>query len=228
VAGADPGLSEIRETDTHRLIPARYSPRSVLDRLTGSDDQLDELLELDAVTNDRLLGEANLLPGIGLGELLSGVRYAAIVNASFCHPHPEGSRFNGGDRGAWYAAFDLETARVEVAYHKTRELAESGWVEPERLEFQDYLADFHGEFHDLRGKTNHPALDPVSYGAGQDLARNLLAGGSAGIVYPSVRHAEGTCLACFRPALVTHVRPGARLKLTIDAGAGTSSLAEEI
>jgi hypothetical protein len=27
-----------------------------------------------------------------------------------------------------------------------------------------------------------------------------------GIVYPSVRRAKGTCLACFRPALVMNVR----------------------
>jgi len=30
--------------------------------------------------------------------------------------------------------------------------------------------------------------------------------GSAGLIYPSVRHRGGTCLACFRPALVVNVR----------------------
>jgi hypothetical protein len=30
----------------------------------------------------------------------------------------------------------------------------------------------------------------------------------SGLLYPSVRHRGGTCLACFRPALVVNVRIG--------------------
>ncbi len=51
-------------------------------------------------------------------------------------------------------------------------------------------------------------LDPESYMASQELAEQLLEAGSLGVVYPSVRKPEGTCLACFRPALVTNVRQG--------------------
>jgi len=46
------------------------------------------------------------------------------------------------------------------------------------------------------------------------LARELLTSGSAGIVYPSARHADGTCLVCFRPALVTNVRQDRTVTLT--------------
>ena len=42
----------------------------------------------------------------------------------------------------------------------------------------------------------------------------LLAEQSPGIVYPSVRHEGGTCLACFRPALVGNVRKAARFRFT--------------
>jgi hypothetical protein len=45
------------------------------------------------------------------------------------------------------------------------------------------------------------------------LAENLLAAGSLGIVYPSVREPGGTCLACFRPALVMNVAKGASYRL---------------
>ena len=51
-------------------------------------------------------------------------------------------------------------------------------------------------------------LDPASYVDSQQLARELLNQGSAGVIYPSVRHRGGTCLACFRPALVINVRKG--------------------
>jgi hypothetical protein len=36
----------------------------------------------------------------------------------------------------------------------------------------------------------------------------LLEAGSLGVVYPSVRRKRGTCVACFRPALVMNVRKG--------------------
>src|SRR3954471_6694773 len=107
-----PKVSPIRQDNTHRLIPSRYSNQSVLERLTPRADDLPDLFELEGATNDRLLGEANLLPGISVHELLYGIAYAHIVNAAFCHAHPAGSRFNMPDRGAWYAAFELETARA--------------------------------------------------------------------------------------------------------------------
>jgi hypothetical protein len=50
-------------------------------------------------------------------------------------------------------------------------------------------------------------LDPASYVDSQQLARELLNQGSAGVIYPSVRRG-GTCLACFGPALVINVRRG--------------------
>ena len=212
-----PRLKAIRQDDTHRLIPSKHSDRSVLERLTDRPDDLNDLFELEGATNDRLLGEANLLPGISVHELLYGIPYAHIVNAAFCHAHPSGSRFNGPERGAWYAAFDSVTARVEVTHHKRQELMEAGWHEPETFTFDDYLADFRGEFHDIRVDPVHAdCLDPNNHTASQGLAAALLAKGSAGIVYPSVRRAKGTCVACFRPALVTNVRKGDSVRIVCE------------
>ncbi len=114
-----PPVSLIRQYDTHRLIPAKYSEggESVLVRVADSDDDLAKIFDLDNATNDRLLAENGLLPGIGIHELVFGVPYYRIVNAAFCHTHPLGSRFNAPDRGVWYAAFELETAQAEVACH---------------------------------------------------------------------------------------------------------------
>ena len=196
----------LRRDETHRLIPYRPGQDSVLNRLSDEEQELQDLFELDSATNERLLGEANQLPGIGVHELLFGVAYASIVNAAFTHAHPAGSRFNGPERGAWYAAFELETAESEIAFHKSVELREIHWTKPETFIFHDYLADFRGEFPDIRGDERYAdCLDPASHVKSQALARDLLAAGAAGIVYPSVRHPTGTCLACFRPALVTNV-----------------------
>jgi hypothetical protein len=212
-----PALTHVRRDDTHRLIPARYADESVLARLAEPDEDLDDLFELDAATNDRLLGEANQLPGISVHELLYGVGYAHIVNAAFTHAHPVGSRFNGADRGAWYAAFDVETARAEIAFHKAQELEEIGWSEPEAFTFDDFLADFRADFHDIRNDAAYAdSLNPTDYTRSQLLAAALLAAGSAGILYPSVRRKKGTCLVCFRPTLVTNVRRGSRIMLRYD------------
>jgi RES domain len=200
----------VRQNDTHRLIPSKYSEGgdSVLVRIADDDQHLKEIFDLDNATNDRLLAENNLLPGIGIHELVFGVPYFRIGNAAFCHAHPLGSRFNGPDRGAWYAGFGIETAQAEVAYHKWIELAEVDWFD-EEVTYDDYLADFSAEFHDIRNlKQFSKCLDPDSYLASQAVAQQLLDTASLGVLYPSVRHREGTCVACFRPALVMNVRKG--------------------
>ena len=206
-----PRTTHLHQDDTHRLIPTRYTEdgKSVLARIAKDEDHLRELFEIEGSTNDRLLGEANQLPGISVHELVFGVPNYHIVNASFTHTRPDGSRFNGPDRGAWYAGFELETSQVEVSFHYAQGLQEVNWREAETVDYRDYLADFRAEFHDLRGAKRYAAcLDPDSYAASQKLAGELLERGSAGVVYPSVRRRGGTCVACFRPALVTNVRQG--------------------
>ena len=214
-----PRVSDLRRDETHRLIPSAYSggDQTVLTRLTNDPDDLAALFELEGATNDRLLGEAGLLPGITVRELVFGLSYSHIVNAAFTHPRPLGNRFNGPERGAWYAGFSRETSAIEVAYHKKKELQEIHWQEKETFTYVDFLADFRGKFHDVRNDPSFKkCLDPESYGASQQLARDLLAAGSAGVVYNSVRHKTGTCIACFRPALVNNVRKGCSLAIAFE------------
>jgi hypothetical protein len=214
-----PPLSLVRQFDTHRLVPSKHLPKvdSVLVRIAEDDEHLQAIFELDAATNDRILAQQQqLLPGIGVEELVFGVPHASVINASFCHAHPLGSRFNGPDRGAWYAGFAIETSQAEVAFHKTIQLAEVGRFE-DSVTYDDYLADFSASFHDLRrGKGVRGVLDPNSYVASQALAERLLHRDALGVVYPSVRQDGGTCVACFRPALVSNVRRGKTYRFTWD------------
>lgn len=205
------GITLIDRRDTHRLIPAQYADGgvSVLARLTDDEEILDGIFELDNATNDRLLAESRLSPGVDERELVFGIPSYRIINAAFCHPAPGGSRFSTADRGAWYASFELRTSQDEVAYHRQLWLRETKWEEEDTADYLDYRADFRGEFHDLRDSAEHAGcLSPTSYAASQALAVQLLEQGSAGIVYPSVRRSGGTCIACFRPVLVTNVRKG--------------------
>lgn len=204
-----PETALVRRNNTHRLIPSKYSDggASVLTRIADDDAHLADIFDLDNATNERLKAENDLIPGIGIHELVFGIPHFRIVNAAFCHAHPFGSRFNGPERGAWYAAFDLRTAQTEVAFHKSVELAEVDWREEEDVTYDDYLADFSAQFHDVRQDVQFKdCLAPDSYLASQKLAEQLVAAGALGVVYPSVRRRGGTCIACFRPALVANVR----------------------
>ena len=178
----------------------------MLTLIAHNDDDLLRLFDLDHATNDRLWAENGHLPGIASHELVFGVPHYGVINASFTHAHPLGSRFNGPDRGAWYAGFEIETAQAEMIFHKTREYAEINRYE-DSVSYDDYLADFGGEYCDLRGPGKFKAiLDLKSYSASQIFAARLLNRGGLGVVYPTVRRRSGTCLACFRPGAIGNVR----------------------
>jgi hypothetical protein len=220
-----PHVSRLLQDDTHRLIPSAYDEDTVLHRLTTDSEDLTALFELEGATNERLLGEAGLVPGITVRELVFGLSYFHIVNAAFTHAKPFGSRFNGPERGAWYAGFSLETAGIEVAFHKSEELREINWQDKETFLYADFLADFRGEFHDIREDFGFAkCLDATGYASSQKLAEELLEKGSAGIVYPSVRHSVGTCVACFRPALVNNVRKGGQISVEFENALATPAI----
>ena len=192
-------LSRIRWKNTCRLIPSRFPPRGILDEVASPAD-LPWVFELEAWSNDRISAELGVLHKMPQTEWVTGPQ-ATVIMAAFCHPRTEGGRFNGPERGAWYASRSLATAHAEVIYHRTLELAEIG-VFSARMEMRLYLADFNSQFHDVRDE----AQDPDSYGASQTLARELLAADSNGIVYRSVRHRNGECIACFRPKVIARLR----------------------
>lgn len=211
-----PPVFLLRQFDTHRLIPSKYLPGgdSVLTSIADDKAHFDVIFDLDNATNDRLQAENDLLPGIGIHELVFAVPNYRIINAAFTHAHPPGSRFNGPDRGAWYAGFELETAQQEVAWHKSVEYADIDYWN-DSITYDDFLADFDGAFHDIRGIADYGAcLSPDSYIAAQGLAVELLNAGSLGLVYSSVRHDGGNCIACFRPAIVGNVRREKRYRFS--------------
>jgi RES domain len=213
---ATPPCHLLRLYDTHRLVPLPYTdePSGPLMRIAESEEHRARIDELDGLTNEQVWAENNLLPGIGIQELVSGVPHARIINGAFTFAHPLGSRFSGPDRGAWYAGLVVETAQTEVAFHKSIHLQEIG-VFYDEVTYVDYLADFNGEFHDLRNNPVFlPCLSPDSYVDSQELAQHLLNIGSVGVVYPSVRHTGGACIACFRPAVVSYVRRGSSYRFS--------------
>ena len=218
----NPPVHHLKWRGTHRLIPSRFPSLGILDQIARPQD-LEAIFELEGWTNDRISTELGVLHTIPREEWATGQPMATVIMGAFCHPRPEGGRFNDYRRGAWYCSLALKTAHAEAIFHRTAELEEiGGWFDT-AMQMADYRADFDADFHDIRGREFSRYLKPNDYRASQKMASALLDLGSNGIVYPSVRDHDGECLACFRPRLVTKVKLGAAFEYRW-AGSSTPTL----
>jgi hypothetical protein len=80
------------------------------------------------------------------------------------------------------------------------------------VEYAEMFASMAGEFVDLRQTPGHLCLDPdpaVGYPIGNAIADAARARGLNGVIYPSVRRPEGTCIVALWPHAVQSVAPGA-------------------
>ncbi len=214
-------ITSVNDRALVRLISETHHKPPVLRGLVDSDEEAAVLAEIEGETSARLIAEAQGSPALDRRELAFARRSLDLtlygqshINAAFTYTRPSGNRFNTGDRGAWYCAWDMLTSAQEVGFHRTRELGFIGRYEDE-ARYVELLADFIGDFPDLHGAA-HPALDPVperGYPAGQRLAADLRAEGHRGLVYPSVRRPGGRCFVAFDPGIIQNVRPGASWKL---------------
>ena len=197
---------------TVRLVTTARLREAVLAPLVDAEDELAALTEIEGATSSRLIAEERGIAGLRANELVYDVPHAHFINASFAYARPrQPNRFNGADRGAWYAALDVATCLAEVSYHLTAMLADAGDFRA-TVEYAEMLCSLAGDFLDLRQMPAHPSLDPdiaKSYPPGNALAERARAAGVNGIIYPSVRHRGGTCIAALRPAAVQSVRQGA-------------------
>ncbi|QAU24611.1 RES domain-containing protein [Dyella sp. M7H15-1] len=193
-----PPLRRIRWSQAYRIVPSRFPPAGLFDRIADPAD-LDAVFAIEALTNPRLREEANTLRLVPRDRRISGPGSTPIM-AAFTHLNPEGSRFSDGSWGVFYAAHTVTTAVEETVYHRERFLAAT--AEPAcDIEMRCYGTRVDSKLHDIRGGWPE-AHDPDSYVAGVKLARELRAAGSNGIVYDSARHREGECLAAFYPDVI--------------------------
>lgn len=203
----------LKQANTHRLIPSRYPPAGIFDLLVSKED-LEDLMDLESWTNDRISAEFGQLHKIPQEEWIMNVPNASVVMASFCHPAPQGGRFNTNKVGAWYAAFELETALKEVMYHRRQEFLEVGKTDG-YVQMREYLSDVDHDFHDVRQpKENYKDIyNPKSYAKSQEFSEALRGIGSNGLVYKSIRYDKGQCIAVFKPRCVLNVRQASHYEL---------------
>lgn len=182
----------------HRLVPSRFPPVGVWDRIARPAD-FDALAEIEGLTNPRIREEMGFLARIPRARWVTG-RGTTPIMAAFAHFDPAGSRFADGTFGAIYVSATVETAIRETVFHRERFLRRTH-EPPIQLQMRAYVTAVDRPLHDVRG--GFPALHrPDDYSESQRVGRELRAARSDGVAYDSVRHRGGQCAALFWPDCV--------------------------
>lgn len=213
-----------------RIIRSAFPPIDLFEDIADPADW-PLLISAEQKTNPRLMETIGRLDLVPASRRVGGSG-ATYLMAPFTHASPDRpSRFTDGTYGVLYAADTYETALFETIHHHARFMARTreapGWTS----QFREIVLTVDADLHDLRLAAEGVAgtLDPDSYAASQALAADLRHAGSEGIVYPSVRHSGGQCVALFHPDLASgplqgrHLDyhwDGARVDLVRDAGSG--------
>lgn len=209
----DPPIVRLRWTKAHRIINSRYPPIDVFERV-ADPSEWDALFALEQLTNPRVRQEWGYISLVPPEERVSGPG-ATWIMAAFTHVGLP-TRFSDGSYGVYYAARLLETAIRETAHHYGRFLRTT--AEPSGTEVHVRVlvsTNIDQRYHDVR--VGHRDLhDPDDYAPAQALGRRLRAHGANGIVYRSVRHDGGECVAVLRPRAIPKPTQGAHLRYHFD------------
>lgn len=186
-----------------RLVSSRFPPVGLFDRVAREED-LDIIMEIEGLTNDRLRDELGDISLVSKEDRIYGPGSTPIM-AAFTHLNGEGSRFTDGSYGVYYAAKSIETAVAETRFHRSRFLAATN-EPPIEIDMRSYASDIDADLHNIVGlHAELPEIyapDPDQYGTSQAFSKKLRNTGANGIHYSSVRDPVGECIAVFRPRIM--------------------------
>jgi hypothetical protein len=217
--------SAVRWLPCYWIIPSRFPPINLFERVTDPAD-LETVLKIESMTNDRLRDEVGALNLVPPEDRISGPGTSPIM-AAFTHLPPYGSRFTDGSFGVFYAGRTLDTSIAETKHHREAFLRATN--EPRiELDMRVYAVDLDTMLHDIRGMKDTMAevYDPSSYAASQALAIEIRTSGSSGLAYDSVRNPDGECVAIFKPRVLSNCRQERHLTYVWD-GSSISTVYEK-
>jgi hypothetical protein len=210
-AGEPRGVT-LRWQKIYRIVAARHPPVNVFQGILPPR-QMELGWYLEGLTNDRLRDENGTAPVMPETDRVQGPG-ASIVMAAFAHSGRP-SRFSDGSYGVYYAAHSLETSVRETAYHRGRFLAATNEA-PCEVDMRAYVGRPLQPFLDIRGPRFTHLHHPDDYATPQAYAKPLRDEGHWGLVYRSVRHEGGECIAAFKPQAVSIPVAGAALAYVWD------------
>lgn len=200
----DVPLARVSWPKTHRLVMSHFPPIDLFDDIADPRDW-EALAIAQSRTNPRLYEEIGNLSLVPVERRLAG-EGASWVMATFTHVSPDRkSRFSDGTFGVYYAGDSLETALREHTFHVGRFYMDAdmdiGWI----CEVRQLIGTIDADLVDLRVEDVGHLLNPdiETYRVSQAFAHEQKALERNGIVYPSLRHDGGQCIAVFFPDVVT-------------------------
>lgn len=193
--------AKVQWTGARRIIRSVYPPIDLFEDIADPADW-PLLLSAEQKTNPRLMetvGNLDLVPP----DRRVGGPGASYLMAPFTHVSPDRpSRFSAGTFGVLYVADRFETALAETIYHHEKFMRSTGEPAGWTSQFRELILDVEAVVHDVTGGAAfQEALHPDDYGEAQRVGAALRAGGSDGVLYPSVRNIGGLCVGLFFPDL---------------------------
>ncbi len=200
----------------YRIIATRYPPIDFFERHVPPELQ-EALWALEARTNPRLKEQAGELRRVTPEDRVSGPG-ASVVMAAFTHiGYP--SRFSDGSYGVYYAGRRLETAIRETVHHRAL-IARDAGLGADQFSMRAWIAEFRKPLYDVRGAAFEALHDanprPNDHPLAQQFGHRLRGKQAWGLVYNSVRHTGGQCIAVFRPPAVSLPTQGPHLMYVWD------------
>lgn len=222
-------VAQIQWPGAVRIIRSLFPPIDLFEDIADPADW-PLLLSAEQKSNPRIMAAVGHLDRVPPDRRVGGPG-ASFLMAPFTHVSPDRpSRFSDGRHGVLYVARAYETALFETIHHHARFMARTAEAPGWTSQFREIVLTVAADLHDLRGGGDGgEALDPDDYAAGQRLAAGLRAAGADGLVYPSVRHRGGECVALFYPdgasaplqgRHLDYHWDGSRVDLVRDAGTG--------
>lgn len=201
-------LVDLKQQKHYRIIPSTYPPINFFEDIVNPSE-MDLLYEIEGLTNERLRQEAGEIFLVSPEDRVCGPG-SSVVMATFTHIYKP-SRFTDGSYGVYYAGLSQETAIRETVFHRESFLKATN-EDPCEITMRVYQGKVLKEFHDIRTSDYQHLHHPDHYQQSQEFGKQLRAQKAWGLIYHSVRHQGGTCIAALRPPAISIPVQGAHLR----------------
>ena len=201
--------------DGQRIVSRPAGAFTAFTALVDTPEQVEELLEIEAMTNPLARDAAGILATIPPPRRYGGP-LAGLIMTPFVLPSV--SRFSDGKYGVLYVANIVDVALHEAGYHHTVRLLATHAPAGTTVPLYALDVDVAAALDDVRSCSGgDPQIyHPDSYAYSSTYGAASRAAGNDGVHYDSVRHAGGECVGLFWPVGVRTAQTAAEYRAVFD------------
>ncbi|MBL4582956.1 MAG: RES family NAD+ phosphorylase [Gammaproteobacteria bacterium] len=195
----DPNTVRVTWHQTHRIVRSQFPPIDLFEDIADPADW-DAILSAESKTNPRVAQSVGMLDLVPEERRVAGAG-ASWAMAPFVHTSTDRpSRFTDGSYGVYYTGDQVEVALFETIHHHGKFMAATSEAPGWTSDFRELIGSLDTDLHDVSNTPQFEELyDPEHYAKPQQLAADLRAKASNGLLYKSVRFPDGMAVALFWP-----------------------------